>query len=128
MWYQIAKIQLRVTPTLYTARQTRRVSQQSADHVSKPRYEKSPLLRFGMKECTYGLDGFLVLVQMHTRGVGDLWGHTCVFQMALANWFSGSLPRSGMLEIFMNDAHVVAHVAFFESWFCDHTQNSMKLP
>lgn len=96
----------------HTARQTRRVSQQSADHVSKPRYEKSPLLRFGMKECTYGLDGFLVLVQMHTRGVGGLWGHTCVFQMALADWFSGSLPRSGMLEMFMIDAYVVANVAF----------------
>ena len=67
-----------------------------------------------MKECTYGLDGFLVLVQMHTRGVGGLWGHTpCVFQMALADRFSGSLPRSGMLEMFMVDPYVVANVAFY---------------
>ena len=51
-----------------------------------------------------------------------------VFQMALADWFSGSLPRSRMLEMFMIAAYVVADVAFFEPWFRDHTQNSMRMP
>ena len=54
--------------------------------------------------------------------------YTLCIQMALADWFSGSLPRSGMLEMFMIDAYVVANVAFFEPWFCNYTQKSMRMP
>jgi hypothetical protein len=41
----------------------------------------------------------LVLVQMHTVGVGSLWTYTCVFPMTLVYWYLVVYQDREMLEM-----------------------------